>query len=111
MGKAQVPSALCCGAVQVNFDLEYLPSACPHKHDLGLSVPSEFMVLPPDTMVVAVFRWTPCTHSHDAPRCAEPCQQPEGYLVWLSSMSQQRRQRSPRHRHQQLLRPVGLRLA
>lgn len=43
--------------MQVNFDLEYTTSACPHKHDLGLSVPNEFAVLPPDTMVVAVFRW------------------------------------------------------
>ena len=43
-------------AVQVNFNLEYTTSSCPHKHDLGLSIPNEFMVLPPDTMVVAVFR-------------------------------------------------------
>ena len=42
--------------MQVNFELQYTTSACPHKHDLRLSVPNEFMVLPPDTMVVAIFR-------------------------------------------------------
>ena len=56
----------------MNFDLEYTTSACPHKHDLGLSVPNEFAVLPPDTMVVAVFRLTIC-HSHcDAMGTAQP---------------------------------------
>ena len=60
-----------CEVAQVNFDLEYTTSACPHKHDLGLSVPNEFVVLPPDTMVVAVFRWglsalQPCKQSHDS---------------------------------------------
>ena len=49
-----------CKAVQVNFDLAYTTAACPHKHDLSLSIPNEFVVLPPDTMVVAVFRWGLC---------------------------------------------------
>lgn len=44
--------------VQANFRLDYLPAKCPHKHDLGMSMPNEFTFLPADVLVVAVFRYS-----------------------------------------------------
>lgn len=40
----------------MNFEVEYVTDECPHKHDLALSVPNEFMLLPSNVLVVAVFR-------------------------------------------------------
>ena len=42
--------------MQANFELEYRTDACPHKHDLGMSVPNEFLFLPSNTLVIGVFR-------------------------------------------------------
>ena len=51
---AQAIERVAC--LQANFELEYRTDACPHKHDLGMSVPNEFMFLPSDTLVIGVFR-------------------------------------------------------
>ncbi len=45
--------------LQANFELDYITDECPHKHDLGLSVPNEFLFLAPDTLVIGVFRCAP----------------------------------------------------
>lgn len=54
--------------IEANFQLKYEPSECPHKHDLGMSVPNEFSFLPPNILVVAVFRnafdWAASMHRH-----------------------------------------------
>ncbi|BDA47078.1 hypothetical protein COCOBI_09-5330 [Coccomyxa sp. Obi] len=54
--------------IEANFQLKYDPSECPHKHDLGMSVPNEFSFLPANVLVVAVFRnafdWTASMHRH-----------------------------------------------
>jgi hypothetical protein len=42
--------------LQANFHLEYDTAQCPHKHDLGMSVPNEFSFLPAGVLVVGVFR-------------------------------------------------------
>ena len=44
--------------IQVNFDLVGDPARCPHKHDLNLTVPNEFLFPGPHVLVVGVFRCT-----------------------------------------------------
>lgn len=42
--------------IQLNFELDGDPARCPHKHDLNLTVPNEFLFPAPNVLVVAVFR-------------------------------------------------------
>jgi len=50
--------------IQANFYLASDPARCPHKHDLNMTVPNEFLFPAPTVLVVAVFR------------CARPSSQP-----------------------------------
>ncbi|KAK9843701.1 hypothetical protein WJX81_002991 [Elliptochloris bilobata] len=42
--------------IEVNFELDGDPARCPHKHDLNLTVPNEFLFPASNVLVVAVFR-------------------------------------------------------
>ncbi len=42
--------------IQANFYLASDPARCPHKHDLNMTVPNEFLFPAPTVLVVAVFR-------------------------------------------------------
>jgi len=42
--------------IQANFYLASDPARCPHKHDLNMTVPNEFLFPAPTVLVVAVLR-------------------------------------------------------